>query len=220
MSNSLDIVEYFGPRVAKVKLDDSIVTSLQNICSSADKSMTHRLVGLIKEEVDIFDKVVGDKTVHDQLLKHMNDYMYNIDPGIWEQAINSMDLPTVLELKSAWYNKQVAGEHNPPHHHGYNADVVCVIFTDIKLDTDDSKHYNVLHGEKQTGQLNFLYGDNEQNGFGKSRIVVQPTVGDMYIFPSTLTHYTIPVVGNSVRYSVACNYNITTLVKKVQKQFL
>lgn len=218
--STLQVIDHFGPRVAKVSLSDNTITALQRMCADAHKPMSDKLVGYIKEEVDIREHIFADKSVHDELLMHMNDYLYKVDAGIWEQVIQSASLPTLLELTSAWYNKQTAGEHNPPHHHAHSADVVCVIFTDIKLDTDDSKYYNVADGEKQTGQLNLIHGENEKNGFGKSKLTVQPAVGDMYIFPSTLTHYTTPVVGNSERYSVACNYSITTLVKKLQRQFL
>ena len=42
----------------------------------------------------------------------------------------------------------------------------------------------------------------------------------MYIFPGTLQHYTTPVVGDSERYSIACNYSITPLVKRLQGKLL
>jgi len=216
--NKLRVIDNFGPRVARVKLDDSIVSMLQSMCTSAEESMTDRLVGFIREEINLYDQIVANKIVHDKLLEYMNEYVYDIDTGIWNEAIHSGSLPTAVEMLSAWYNKQVAGEHNPPHHHNFSADVVCVIFTDIKLDNDESKYYNVAGGEKQRGQLNFTYGENEKNGFGTMKISVEPEVGDMYIFPASLTHYTTPVVGNSERYSIACNYNITNLVKRLQRK--
>lgn len=221
LQNKLQIVDYFGPRVARVKLDQVTVTELQAMCNSAEELMTEKLVGFIREEINLIEQMCANRSVHNQLLEHINNYLYDIDTGIWNEAIHAGSLPGAAELTEAWYNKQVAGEHNPPHHHNYSADIVCVIFTHVELDNDESKYYTVAGGEKQRGQLNLVYGDpNEKNGFGKTKITIEPKVGDMYIFPAGLTHYTTPVVGNSVRYSVACNFNITSLVKRLQKKLI
>lgn len=218
--NKLQVVDYFGPRVAKVKLDDDIVKQLQSMIMDANEPFNDRLLGFLKEEVNLYDQIMSNKQVHDTLLANMNEYLYDIDSGVWKEAIHSGSLPTALEMTAAWYNKQIAGEHQPPHHHTFSADLVCVIFAHIKLDNDESKYYNVSHGEKQKGQLNLEYGEVEKNGFGRPRIYKEPEEGDMYIFPGTLTHYTTPVVGNSERYSVACNYSITPLVKRLQGKLL
>lgn len=218
--NKLQVIGSFGPRVARVKLSDDIINQLQSMCESADEKMNDKLVGLIDEEINLHDQIMSNKYVHDTLLKYMNEYVYDIDSGIWKEAIHAGSLPSALRMTNSWYNKQVAGEHNPLHHHAFSADVVCVIFTHIKLDNDDSKYYTVTGGEKQRGQLNLKYGEVEKNGFGIQTMSIEPEVGDMYIFPATLGHYTTPVVGDSVRYSIACNYNITNLVEKLHRKLM
>ena len=218
--NKLQVVDYFGPRIAKVKLSNYIVEQLQNMITVADEPYNDRLLGFVREEINLEDQIKSNKEVHDALLSYMDEYVYDIDSGIWKEAIHSGSLPSELELTAAWYNKQTAGEHQPPHQHAFSADVVCVIFAHVNLDKDESKYYNVSHGEKQKGQLNLTYGEIEKNGFGKTRIYREPEEGDMYIFPGTLQHYTTPVVGDSERYSIACNYSITPLVKRLQGKLL
>ena len=71
--------------------------------------------------------------------------------------------------------------------------------------------------EQQIGQLHFQHGEPKPNGFGKTQITVQPEEGEMYVFPATLMHYTTPVMGESMRYSISCNFNFTELAKKAQK---
>jgi hypothetical protein len=85
------------------------------------------------------------------------------------------------------------------------------MFPKIHLDESVSEYFDNYQKEKQTGQLNFVFGENVKNDFGIVQITVQPEEGDVFIFPSTLKHYTAPVLGNSFRYSVSCNFSFSSL---------
>ena len=37
----------------------------------------------------------------------------------------------------------------------------------------------------------------------------------MFVFPGYLSHYTNPVLGNSMRYSISCNFNYTNIAKRM-----
>ena len=64
------------------------------------------------------------------------------------------------------------------------------------------------------GKLFFDYGWPEKNHFNKKLFEVDPKEGEMYIFPSSLTHYTEPVLGkDDYRYSISCNFIISDSVK-------
>lgn len=210
----MEIIEYFGPRLAKTKLSPSDTLELFNVCKQASESCNSTLVGLIKEEVSITDELAVSK-VGQLLLQHANDYLVNIDSGHWKKVLDTNTLDNLLELKAAWYNKQIAMEFNPVHNHHRSADLVCVAFPKIDLDNSVDNYYINNTNEKQTGQLNFLYGHESKNDFGKARICIQPEEGDVFIFPSTLDHYTMPVLGNSVRYSVSCNFTFTGLAHRL-----
>lgn len=214
----MKVIDNFGPKIAHTKLSKSDTQILFNICCSSSEEFNHELVGFIREEVGITDKILNSN-IYKTLLSYVNDYVQNIDSGKWDKVAKSDNISSLVELKSAWYNKQIAMEHNPPHNHRHSADLVCVIFPKIELDNNVENYYINNRKEKQTGQLNFSYGCLQLNDFGKSLITVQPEEGDMFIFPSTLDHYTTPVLGNSVRYSISCNFLFTNLAHRMLKTF-
>lgn len=209
----MKVVDYFGPRVAKDKLTTEETAMLFDICCQADEPYNHRLVGYIKEEVGITEGL-RNSTLYRIILNKMKKYLTTIDSGIWTQVVESEIDFDLFDLKSAWYNKQIEMEFNPLHDHRDSADLVCVIFPKIDLDKSVDSYYINNSKEKQTGQLNFVYGQHAKNDFGNVRISVQPEEGDVFIFPATLGHYTTPVLGNSVRYSVSCNFTFSNLSKR------
>jgi hypothetical protein len=210
----MKVIDYFGPRIAKSKLSVDDTDALFEICKSSTVPANKDLVGLIREEVSIVDALRVSK-VYRTILENINQYANTIDSGSWENVIKSNDIVNPLELQAAWYNKQVAMEFNPAHNHRHSADLVCVIFPKISLDKSVDSYYINNTNKKQTGQLTFLYGENSKNDFGISEITVQPEEGDMFVFPSTLTHYTTPVLGNSVRYSISCNFVFSKLAHRL-----
>jgi hypothetical protein len=212
------IVDAFGPKIAKVKLSDYITEVLMQICNDATDPHNDKLVGYIREEMDIGQQLHDNQDVLKVLVGFANDYLLDVDSGMWNDVIASGTLPCYLEFNDAWYNNQLPGEHNPPHDHRYSADVVSVIYPKIELDTEHDMFYTNSKREKQLGQLNFLHGDTDKNGFGKKSISIQPEQGYMYIFPASLMHYTTPILGNSVRYSIGCNFTITNLARNMQNK--
>ena len=53
------------------------------------------------------------------------------------------------------------------------------------------------------------------NGFGRSEFSLEPEQGDILIFPASLLHYTAPVLGESFRYSISCNFRIHNHIKRL-----
>ena len=214
MSN-MNVVDYFGPRVAKVTLEPFIVDLLHKICIDSDKKTNHKLVGLIKEENDILEGL-KNSNVDKKLCQYVNTYLDSIDSGKYKKVIEGNDTNDYVELHAGWYNKQVQHEYNPPHSHSDSADVVCVIYTKLNISEKPEITYETNLGKdhKHNGKLFFDYGWPEKNNFNKKVIEVNPSEGDMYIFPSSLTHYTEPVLGkDDYRYSISCNFIISESVK-------
>jgi hypothetical protein len=61
-----------------------------------------------------------------------------------------------------------------------------------------------------------MYGQSvDLNGFTPSILSIQPEEGDILIFPASLMHFTAPVLGESFRYSISCNFNIHTHIKRM-----
>ena len=129
----MKVIDYFGPRIAKTTLSQNDINALFEICKTSTSPANDRLVGLIREEVSITDRLKSSK-VCQTILENVNQYVKDIDPGRWDKVNENGTIPHLLELRNAWYNKQVAMEFNPIHHHASQADLVCVIFPKIDLD--------------------------------------------------------------------------------------
>jgi len=212
----MKLIASFGPKVAKYKLNNQETDSLFKICvPDKEKDHSSNLVGFISEEMIILDKL-QKLDVFKTISNNMEDYLQNVDSGFWTDAVKSNELSNYLQCTDAWYNKQVKHEYNPIHNHILSADLVCVIYPKVKLDSDVT-YYNTNTNLKQVGQLNFSYGEPEQNGFGLRTLTVEPEEGDMYVFPSNLSHFTCPVLGKSERYSISCNYRFTSLARRLFK---
>jgi len=208
----MNVVEYFGPRVAKTKLSVDETKSLEAICVPNNQHYNDRLVGYLKEEYGILEEL-KDLSVYKTIINNVNNYITQIDSGNYVRILDQIPNNNFLEMTDAWYNEQKAMEHNPIHTHITSADIVCVIFPKILLD-NEIKYYENNEGSEQKGQLYFMYGEPEKNAFGRSGFGVVPEEGDMYIFPASLNHYTSPVLGKSVRFSISCNFSFTSLSKR------
>ena len=213
----MKVLDCFGPKVAKSKLSESDTQQLFNICLRSSDRYNHKLVGLIDEEIGITD-LLRDSALHKTILDEITAYLTEIDAGMWEKVVNTNPEFDLLEMQSAWYNKQVNMEYNPPHDHRHSSDLVCVIFPKIYIDESADYYTSYDRHLRQQGQLTFLYGEHTKNDFGKKQITVKPEEGDMFIFPATLGHYTAPVLGDSVRYSVSCNFTFSNLANRLLRK--
>lgn len=214
--NKLEVLEPFGPRIAKVKLSKEETKEVYEMCLASDEDARHTLVGIIKEEVNILERLKGSK-VSNTIAQYVEEYFKTIDSGRYSKVLQEHDFDTIINLSSAWYNKQVHLEHNPIHNHSLSADIVTVFYPKIELDTDVENYIvNGTSNAEQKGQIHFVYGQEHGiNGFGPYNIDVEPEEGDLLIFPSPTLHYTSPVLGNSYRYSISCNWHIHNHIKRM-----
>jgi len=219
MSDKLEVIDYFGPKIGKTKLSDEETQELYDICVASNQTDNHKLVGFINEENNIYVELRNSKVVK-SIVSLVDDYIRNIDNGIYVDILKANDLDSLVNLTDAWYNKQVAMEYNPVHNHLTAADLVCVIYPKVSLDKNATNYIvNKSAYQEQKGQVHFLYGQNPNiNGFGKSLLTLEPEDGDILIFPSSLDHYTAPVLGESYRYSISCNFKIHNHIKRLAQK--
>jgi len=217
MSKNLEIVGTFGPKIAKSKLSKETTEALYDMCLQSQVPENHKLVGFIREENTITHLLKQNPKVHNELIGLVENYFKEIESGIYKRVLSEKKFDSLLELTAGWYNKQVAMEYNPPHNHVTAADLVCVLYPKIQLDDNaDLYTVNPTTNQEQKGQISFMYGQAvDLNGFTPSIVSIEPEEGDMLIFPASLLHFTAPVLGNSFRYSISCNFNIHTHIKRI-----
>jgi len=217
----MNVIDTFGPKIAKTQISQSDNEKLYKICLDCDinyipeveKINNYRHFQNVKEQMNITD-MLKNSSVYYTLLDKMQEYLIDIDSGMWQDIVNNNEVDHLLELKKSWYIKQTDMEYTSYHDHRHSADLVCTLYPKIYLEKDE-KYFEENNLAKKTGELFFIYGESIKNDFGKNTITVQPQERDMYIFPSTLCHYTSPVLGASERYCVSCNFVFTKTAERL-----
>ena len=103
-------------------------------------------------------------------------------------------------LKSMWVNYQKQNEFNPPHNHSDKYSFVTYLSIPEELKEENK---NCVSTSTGPGSIMFTYGDGP-----KEYITYQsyfPQERDIFIFPSSLTHYVCPFKSNCERVSVSGN---------------
>ena len=184
---------YWGPLLFKTKMQPVDLKKCIKLCSKKDSRVNETLAGVIEHE------------------HHLNNNKYYkiIDPylGSFRHAFNhwySRPLTKKIRVVSAWVNFMKAGEYNPPHVHT-KCDFSSVLFVKIpeKLKEENKKFEGTGGGP---GTISFAYGEIQP--YSSTYKYFFPEEGDLYIFPSTLTHFVAPYMSRVERISISANFRI------------
>lgn len=197
----MEIVAPFGPRIAKVKLDDCVVEALNNeidfllqnkdLIKKLDASK--ELAGNVNQEVSLRKEFILNSGVQDLVQASSKQYLKSL---LAENIIPEMGHPI---LTSMWFVSQHKGDFNPAHIH--YSDISGVIYTKIPEELEDEikkeDHY------PSVGHIDFV--DGRANILARHNYLVKPEIGMMYLFPSWLMHTVYPFRSEGERRSVAFN---------------
>lgn len=209
-------LKHFGPRVGKITLPDELRQKFLDICKpDKDHDHTGFLLGYSREQIEVSHLIRGTE-LEQALMEYVGEYLLDVDSGHFKDIMAFTDLENIIKLVGGWYNKQVNMEHIPPHTH--NNDISCVLYPYIDIDYE-AEAYKTMYKEQQQGRIFFRHGETDKNGLGTNVVRELPEEGDLYIFPANLLHWTEPVLGNSVRYSLSCNFNFTPLAHKLYEHY-
>ena len=193
---SYDIYQPFGPSILKVKLPQSYVNLINAEADrilydeklSKEYDWSHNLAGNVKKEVAIdHTKILG---LPEFLVTMSDQYIKKVIPD-WA--------PSAKISFRVWVVSQVAGDFNPVHIHDANLSGVAFLKIPPKFDAEYKKEDH----HPTAGCLEFL--GSMPNHFARHSYIVKPEVGDLYLFPSWLTHQVYPFRSEGERRSMAFN---------------
>ena len=184
---SIQLIRAFGPTIAKIKIPEQMVNSLNNY---VDNLITDKKKS---KELSAGANLAGDVTQEFKLEKEFSQkvgWLNLISKGVF-QWIKMSTNQSIKEFKmiDSWIVRQFQNEYNPVHMHGGHvsgAGFLKVPKTFGQYVQDEKigvKHYaggtlNLIHGSKQ-----FL---------SKSTFQIRPEVGDFYFFPNYMMHTVYP----------------------------
>ncbi len=179
----LNVISPFGPTVAKVKIPEKIMKSLndhvdkirnnEKLSKKFDAGKT--LIGNVSQEINLSPEIIKESGWLSFLANACRSWIKFVE----KQEIKKFN------INSSWVVSQYANQYNPVHWHSGHisgAGFLKVPSTFGETFQKDKKNLN--------GQLTLVHG---QRAFmSDSQFKITPQVGDFYIFPHYLMHVVYP----------------------------
>ena len=179
----LNVISPFGPSIAKVKIPEKIIKSLND---HVDKIRNNEK---LSKKFDAGKSLIGNVTqeinLSPEIIKESGwlTFLANATRA-WIKGVLRTDI-TKFNINSSWVVSQYSNQYNPVHwHNGHisGAGFLKVPSTFGETFQKDKKNLN--------GKLTLIHG---QRAFmSNSKIEIIPEVGDFYIFPHYLMHTVYP----------------------------
>jgi len=181
--DKLQIINPFGPSIAKVKIPDKIIKTLNDHVDEirANEKMSKKfdagksLIGNVSQEILLNQEIIKESGWLTFLASATR---------AWIKGVLRTDI-TKFNINSSWVISQYANEYNPVHwHNGHisGAGFLKVPSTFGETFQKDKKNLN--------GKLTLLHG--QRSFMSDSQYKITPQVGDFYIFPHYLMHTVYP----------------------------
>ena len=200
----VDVLKPFGPRIFKLSLPKDVIGKLvyitDNLISNEDrKSYGCNLAGQIKEEVEISKGILKKEGLYNTFNNYLKSYIEHclLDLG----KFNNKEHKVYCDLTDMWFNEMKQGEYNPIHYHT-SCHVSSVLY--LKIPPNKIKR-NIECKSDKDGQIEFVDRSVGPNLLQRSSLSINPKVGDMYMWPSSLLHTVYPFLGDGIRRSIAWN---------------
>lgn len=124
------------------------------------------------------------------------------------QLYNSFFIHSVV-IDNAWINDQRQGEYQVVHKHSGKSLIGFASILYLKVPDFGEEINNT--SEPHNGRT-MLIG-NCQGQFIRKNIMIQPNVGDFYIFPYDVEHLVYPFSGDGLRRTMSLNYDVNMMAK-------
>ena len=198
--DKLNIIKPFGPAIAKVKMPEKIINTLNDhvdkIVNNEELSKKFdngkNLAGNVKQELSL-SKEISDESGWSSFLSNAT--------RAWIKFCLGKNIKE-FQIYSSWIVRQFSNEYNPVHWHSGHisgAGFLKVPSTFGETFQKDKKNLN--------GKLVLIHGS--KSFLCNSKYEIIPEVGDFYIFPHYLMHTVYPFKDtNDERRSISFNAKV------------
>ena len=198
--NKLNIIKPFGPAIAKVKMPEKIINTLNDhvdkIVNNEELSKKFdtgkNLAGNVKQELSL-SKEISEESGWSSFLANST--------RAWIKFCLGKNIKE-FQIYSSWIVRQFSNEYNPVHWHtGHisGAGFLKLPSTFGETFQKDKKNLN--------GKLVLIHGS--KSFLCNSKYEIIPEVGDFYIFPHYLMHTVYPFKDtNDERRSISFNAKV------------
>jgi len=215
-------IRNLGATVGRTELDSNLIQELLEHSENLHKRANETLAGKIEDEKHYEEesRIYFEK----KLIPYAANFYDECkkDKG---QLFPSKHLHMAQwKLKSLWVNRQKPGEYNPPHEHAGNISFVIYLqippglYDEIDHATSAPPGYITFRYGSDTGMMPYAEAGKPSERYILSeleaplrptvRFCAGPRVGEMWIFPSFLTHHVESFNSPGTRVSVSGNFSL------------
>ena len=186
----------FGPTIGKGNLSSKFIklinSQVEKSIISKKNDYSSKLVSQIKNEIKLSNSFIK-KNLSKELIKNIKIYLK-------DSNINKIK---EIKIISLWVVKQYKNEYNPIHYHDGQLSGVGY----LKIPKNMNKNKMVKNKKiKTNGTIDFING--QKNFLSKSIYNLNPTTGDLILFPNYLMHTAYPFNIDAERISFSFNVKI------------
>ena len=193
----LNIITPFGPSIAKVKIPDKIIKSLNDHVDKVvnDEELSKKfddgknLIGNVKQEISLSKEIIEKSGWLSFLAKSTQ---------AWIKNSIGRDI-TKFNVNGSWVVRQFSNQYNPVHWHSGHISGAGFLKVPSTFGETFQKGKKNLNGKLVliNGQRSFM---------SDCKYEITPEVGDFYIFPHYLMHTVYPFKDtNDERRSISFN---------------
>ena len=183
-TNQIKVVKPFGPSIARVKMSNELVKTLNDYVDNILKDEKKL------KELDHGKKLAGNVT---QEFKLEKDFILSsgYEKFLSDSVFNWLEISGIkgfkeLNIISSWIVRQFENEYNPVHWHGGHISGVGY----LKVPNSFGQTIQSNNKVNKNGNLELIYGTKQF--LSDSSFPIIPEVGYFYLFPHYLMHTVYP----------------------------
>ena len=193
----LEILQPFGPSIAKVSIPEEMIKLMNNYIDEILKDQKK------SEKLDGGYKLAGNVTQEFRLegdfmkkIKWMDFLAISVQNWLLKKTGKKLKK---FDLIASWIVRQFKNEYNPVHFHGGHVSGVGY----LKVPTNMGE---TVQKDKQNRNGNLVLIHGSSQFLSKSILTIKPKVGDFYFFPNYVMHSVYPFADtDEERRSVSFN---------------
>ena len=196
----MQILQPFGPSIAKVTIPDEIIKLMNNYIDEVIKDEKksefldggYKLAGNVAQEF----RLEGDFM---KKIKWIDFLALSVQRWLLKKTGKKLKK---FDLIASWIVRQFKNEYNPVHFHGGH--VSGVGYLKVPKNMGDTVQKDK---QNRNGNLVLIHGSSQF--MSKSILNIEPKVGDFYFFPNYIMHTVYPFTNtDEERRSVSFNANL------------
>ena len=206
-----EIFAPFSPVMGYKKMSDSFVKNMNKAMNPKLKDWSDNLVGKVKQELKFdhtIEKLWLDECSH--FIGRFHNYVeYRHSFG--RDKLDTENNNYGIQIASGWFVRQFENEYNPLHiHTGSRMSCVGYLALPKGIDKEWEEDYKDHH--PANGHIQFAHGT--PSGYSQTNFMVNPQVGDFYVFPAELFHCVYPFKTKGERRSFSVNFSFVEVPKE------